>query len=87
MSADGFLGVRTYPQSGNVFLADGGRTPAENGARLEKLPLDEFCFAVKCVMRTVEQLDAIIAAKPSPHRIEDTKTHVVTFFDQVPRPW
>lgn len=86
MGADGFQDVRTYLQSGNVFLADGGRTPAENGARLEKLLLDEFGFAVECVMRTVEQLDAIITANPLPHRVEDAKKYVVTFFDNAPDP-
>ena len=84
MAAAGFQDVATYLQSGNVFLADGGLSPAENGARLEKLLLDEFGFPVECVMRTTEQLDAIIAANPLPERVADAKRYVVTFFGQPP---
>jgi uncharacterized protein (DUF1697 family) len=86
MAADGFAGVRTHLQSGNVVFADGGRSPVENGARLEKLLFDEFGFTVECVMRTVEQWDAVIAANPLPHHAEDAKNYVVTFFDAAPDP-
>lgn len=86
MSADGFVGVRTHLQSGNVLFADGGRSAEENGARLEKLLLDEFGFSVDCVMRTAGQLDAVIAANPLPQRAEDAKKYVVTFFDAPPEP-
>jgi len=80
MAGDGFVGVATYLQSGNVFFADGGRSPAENGAALEKLLLDEFGFVVEVVMRSAEQLDAVIAANPLPARVADAKRYVVTFF-------
>ena len=80
MAGDGFVEVATYLQSGNVFFADGGRTPAENGARLEKLLLDEFGFVVEVVMRSAERLDAVIAANPLPVRVADAKRYVVTFF-------
>lgn len=85
MAADGFLEVATYLQSGNVFFADGGRSPGENGVLLEKLLLDEFGFAVEVVMRSAEQLDAVIAANPLPARVEDSKRYVVTFFGQGPQ--
>lgn len=84
MTAAGFEDVATYLQSGNVFFADGGRSAAENGARLEKLLLDEFGFVVECVMRTTDQLDAIIAANPLPARVADAKRYVVTFFGEAP---
>jgi uncharacterized protein (DUF1697 family) len=84
MAAAGFQDVATHLQSGNVFFAHGGLSPAENGARLEKLLQDEFGFVVECVMRTTEQLDAIIAANPLPERVADAKRYVVTFFDQAP---
>jgi uncharacterized protein (DUF1697 family) len=86
MAAAGFQDVATYLQSGNVLLADGGLSPAENGARLEKLLLDEFGFVVECVMRTTGQFDAIIAANPLPKRVADAKRYVVTFFGQAPDP-
>ena len=57
MAQAGFLEVSTYLQSGNVFFADGGLSPAENGGRLEKLLLDEFGFVVEAVMRSSEQLE------------------------------
>jgi len=86
MAAAGFPDVRTYLQSGNVLFADGGRSPAENGARLEKLLLEEFGFVVECVMRTASRLDAVIATNPLPHRVADSKKYVVTFFDAAPDP-
>jgi uncharacterized protein (DUF1697 family) len=84
MTAAGFPEVSTYLQSGNVFFADGGRSPADNGARLEKLLLDEFGFVVEVVMRSSAQLDAIIAANPLPARVADSKRYVVTFLGQAP---
>lgn len=86
MAVEGFADVRTHLQSGNVLFADGGHSPEENGARLEKLLLDEFGFSVECVMRTAGQLDAVIAANPLPHRAADAKKYVVTFFDAAPDP-
>jgi uncharacterized protein (DUF1697 family) len=84
MAADGFPDVVTYLQSGNVLFAGEGRSPEENGLRLEKLLLDEFGFAVECVMRTAQELEAVIAADPLPERVADPKRYVVTFFDQAP---
>ncbi|HET9171793.1 MAG TPA: DUF1697 domain-containing protein [Actinospica sp.] len=84
MAAAGFEDVATYLQSGNVLLADGGRSAAENGARLEKLLEEEFGFPVECVMRTTKQLDAVLAANPLPDRVADAKRYVVTFFDHSP---
>lgn len=86
MGAAGFADVSTYLQSGNVLFAGGGVGAAENGARLEKLLEDEFGFVVECVMRTAEQLDAVIAANPLPERVADAKRYVVTFFGQAPDP-
>lgn len=84
MAAAGFEEVTTYLQSGNVVFADGGRGAAENGARLEKLLLDEFGFVVECVMRTSAELNAVIAANPLPERVADPKRYVVTFFGTPP---
>ena len=84
MAQAGFLDVSTYLQSGNVFFADGGLSAAENGARLEKLLLDEFGFVVEVLMRDTERLDAVIAANPLPARVADSKRYVVTFFGAAP---
>src|ERR1700722_7498222 len=80
MGAAGFQDVSTYLQSGNVLFADGGNSPEENGAKLEQLLVEEFGFTVEAVMRSVEQLDAVIAANPLPERVADPKRYVVTFF-------
>ena len=84
MTAAGFAEVSTYLQSGNVFFADGGLSPEQNGAKLEKLLVDEFGFAVEAVMRSVEELDAILAANPLPERVADARRYVVTFFGEAP---
>ena len=84
MTAGGFLEVATYLQSGNVFFADGGLSAAANGARLEKLLLEEFGFVVEVLMRDSAQLDAVIAANPLPARVADARRYVVTFFGQGP---
>jgi uncharacterized protein (DUF1697 family) len=84
MLADGFEDVSTYLASGNVLMAGGGRSPAENGERLEALLLKEFGFVVECVMRSVEELEAVIAANPLPERVTDPKKYVVTFFHEAP---
>jgi uncharacterized protein (DUF1697 family) len=86
MAQAGFLEVSTFLQSGNVLFADGGLSLAENGGRLEKLLVDEFGFVVEVVMRSSEQLDAVIAANPLPARVADARRYVVTFLGAVPDP-
>lgn len=84
MAAQGFTDVVTYLQSGNVVFGDGGRSIEENGQRLEKLLLEEFGFVVECVMRSAEDLEAIVKANPLPERVADPKRYVVVFFGQAP---
>lgn len=84
MGDAGFADVATFLQSGNVVFADGGRPAGENAVLLEKLITDEFGFPVEVVVRTLEELDAVIAGNPLPARVEDAKRYVVTFFATAP---
>jgi uncharacterized protein (DUF1697 family) len=86
ISDAGVTDVVTFLQSGNVVFADGGRAPGENGELIEKLIEDEFGFKAEAVMRTLEQIEAVIARNPLPERTQDPKRYVVTFFGAPPDP-
>ena len=76
----GYDRVRTYVQSGNVVFDAGGR--AEDGdavaARLGAAVADAFGFAVDVVVRSRDELAAVVAANPFPAAdAAPTRLHVI----------
>ncbi len=56
--------VRSYLRSGNVVFDAAAGEPSALGARIERRILAEFGFAVPVLLRSREELGAIIAASP-----------------------
>lgn len=85
LEADGFEAVKTLLASGNVrFLADGSATALK--ARLEKLMADRFGFAVGVVLRSGEEIEAMLAGHPFA-RLDpkaDVTRHVLMFDQNLP---
>ena len=84
VSGTGVHRVRTYIQSGNV-LFDGPDGPADQvAARLARQFESDLGLVTTVVLRTAEQLRAVVAANPFAD--VDLATVHVTFLDQAPDP-
>jgi uncharacterized protein (DUF1697 family) len=79
LSSQGHGGVRTLLQSGNVVLDS--ELPAEELGRSVEQALEErFGFPVPTVVRTAEELAAVVAEDPLRAVATDPTRYVVDFF-------
>jgi uncharacterized protein (DUF1697 family) len=85
LEADGFERVRTYIQSGNVHV-DCDDEPATVADRIERLLLDEFGFEVPTVVRSRDELAAVVEADPFGDLVDNEKFYTVSFYSQAPDP-
>ena len=83
LTAGGHENVRTHLRSGNVVL-DSPLEEAELVADLEKAIEKEFGFAVPVVVRTGEELAAVIAGDPFTTIAGDPARYLVTFLPEPP---
>jgi uncharacterized protein (DUF1697 family) len=74
----GFEGARTYVQSGNVVLSAGG-SPDSVARQLERLIAARFGFDVDVVVRTRDELAAVVALDPLGDVAMNPKRYQVTF--------
>jgi uncharacterized protein (DUF1697 family) len=78
----GYERVRTYVQSGNVVFSDGeGETASAVARRLAHAIRDEFGFDVAVVVRSRDELAAVVEANPYPQADEAPTTLHVIFLD------
>jgi uncharacterized protein (DUF1697 family) len=64
LGAAGFEDVKTYVQSGNVALTASERSPAKVGRKVAKAIDDAFGFDVAVVMRTRDEIAALVDDDP-----------------------
>ena len=83
LTARGHENVRTHLRSGNVVL-DSPLEEAELVADLEKAIEKEFGFAVPVIVRTGEELAAVIAGDPFTTIAGDPARYLVTFLPEPP---
>jgi uncharacterized protein (DUF1697 family) len=66
LAAEGFTGVKTYVNSGNVVLESALRSPAKVGQTVHDVILDHFGVDTPVIMRTGRQLAEVLAWNPFP---------------------
>jgi uncharacterized protein (DUF1697 family) len=81
--ADAGFESRTYLQSGNIVL-DATQHPDELAARAERLIADRFELSIPVVVRTRDQLAAVIEADPLSGEAVDEKRYQVAFLATTP---
>ena len=85
LTDSGFADVRTYLQSGNIVLSAAG--PAEALARrCESLIAERFGLHIRCVVRSRDELEAVVSANPLREVVTDPKRYQVTFLESAPKP-
>lgn len=79
LTEEGFKGVRTYIQSGNVLLMDSARDASQLQEHIGKVIQRHFGFRPQIMVITAEQLEAIACANPFPAAIAEPKSLHVYF--------
>lgn len=74
----GFENVRTYVQSGNIVL-DSDAAPNQVEAKCAELISERFGFDVPVVVRTRDELAAVVAANPLQQVVTEPKRYQVSF--------
>lgn len=74
----GFKDVRTYVQSGNIVLGS-DLAPAKLEARCERLLADELGLEVDVIVRTRDELAAVVALNPLGDVAVNPKRYQVSF--------
>ncbi len=74
----GYEDVRTYVQSGNVVLTS-SKAPKALARDCEKVIADRFGFDVDVVVRTRDELAAVVARDPLGHVADNPKRYQVSF--------
>ena len=81
----GLPGARTYVQSGNVVL-DASLGPAALAARVEAMIAERFALRVPVVVRTRDELAAVVARNPLGEIVTEPKRYQVSFLSAEPAP-
>ncbi|MBO9729437.1 MAG: DUF1697 domain-containing protein [Chitinophaga sp.] len=84
LEAAGFKKVSTYIQSGNVMFESGSNNAAALAKKIEKLLLENYGFEVPTIIRSVAQLEAVVANTPFPEIVPDKQVQVYVSFLSVP---
>lgn len=79
LEAQGYQGVRTLLQSGNVVFGGGRLRGAALERRLEAAARTALDLDTPFIVRTGEEWDALVAANPFPREAEDDPGHLLLF--------
>ena len=81
----GYADVRTHLQSGNAIITS-GRRPDRVAREIARAIEREFGFDVEVVVRTKDELDAVIEANPMPEHTDQPAKLLVAFLSAAPKP-
>lgn len=84
MEGLGYTDVATLLQSGNAVFTAKEKSPATVGKQLEAAIKKEFGFDVSVIMRTRDELEAVIQANPLSGAEDAPSKFLVTFLSDVP---
>jgi uncharacterized protein (DUF1697 family) len=77
----GYTDVQTYVQSGNVVLSS-SKPPTKLGHDAEKVIAERFGFDVDVVVRSRDELAAVVATNPLAEVADNPKRYQVSFLDR-----
>lgn len=86
LSGCGYAEVGTLGQSGNIVLSAAGQEPERLGAELEAQIAKGLGVQAQVVVRTRDELAAVVARDPLGDVVEDPKRYQVSFLSAQPDP-
>ncbi|GAA5188294.1 DUF1697 domain-containing protein [Rugosimonospora acidiphila] len=81
LSGLGYQDVRTLLQSGNAVFGAASRKPDKLSAEITDRLAAELGMDIGCVIRTADELAAVVAANPFPDKATEGAKLAVTFLD------
>ena len=82
----GYDDVRTHLQSGNAVFSASDTTPAKLERAIEAAITERLALSIRCVVRTADELRAVIDANPFQGTATNPARFLVVFFSGVPDP-
>lgn len=76
----GFVGVRTYIQSGNVVFGTEERDKRKLGERVEAGLSERFGFEIRVALRSQAEMAAVLASAPEGLAVSRTSFVMMCFF-------
>lgn len=86
LADEGFSDVATVLQSGNVIVTTRTDSPREVAAAMERLLSETFDVNVPCMVRTADQVRAVLERNPLGEVATNPSRYLVNFLRETPRP-
>ena len=86
LADEGYAGVATVLQSGNVVVSTESDRPDEVAGAMQRLLSDEFDVNVPCVVRTANQVRGVLERNPLREIVSDPSRYLVNFLSKEPDP-
>ena len=86
LADEGYAGVATVLQSGNVIVSTESDRPDEVAGAMQRLLSDEFDVNVPCVVRTANQVRGVLERNPLQEIVSDPSRYLVNFVSKEPDP-
>ena len=86
LADEGYAGVATVLQSGNVVVSTESDHPDEVAGAMQRLLSDEFDVDVPCVVRTANQVLGVLERNPLQEIVSDPSRYLVNFLSKEPDP-
>ena len=77
-----FQNVKTYINSGNVIFETAKSDDRQIAAKIEKAIESEFSLVIKVMVRTIDEIEAVIKNNPFDGQFENDKDLHVLFLDE-----
>jgi uncharacterized protein (DUF1697 family) len=81
-AALGFSNVKTYINSGNIIFETGETSDKSLAAKIETAIEKEFSLKIKTIVRTIDEIEEIVANNPFAGEFENDKDVHVFFLDE-----
>lgn len=86
LAEEGFSRIVTVLQSGNVIVSAGSHRPHEVARAFQRLLSEGFGVNVPCVIRTADQVRAVLERNPLREVVTDLSRYLVNFLSGQPDP-
>jgi len=84
LSANGYQNVRTYIQSGNVFVVSNNKDKLKISSHIKQLIFEEFDYNVPIITLTKEDIEKCVLTNPYLATEDDLKKLHVIFLNEIP---
>ena len=86
LADQGYSDVATVLQSGNVIVSTESDDPGEVAGAVQRLLSEEFDVDVPCVVRTANQVRAVLERNPLQEVVSNPSRYLVNFLSEAPDP-